>query len=48
MAGGTTHVLSETRKLEHLVRCLYLNQGALICPVTTGTVVLQQQHKLQK
>lgn len=36
MAEGTTHVISETRNLDHLVLCLYLNQGALICPVTTG------------
>ena len=34
MAGERTHVISETRKVDHLLLCLYLNQGALICPFT--------------
>jgi hypothetical protein len=35
MSVGGTHFISESRELDQLVQCLYLNQGALIVLVTT-------------
>ena len=35
MSVGGTHFISESRKLDQLVQCLHLNQGALIVHLTT-------------